>query len=201
MNLFQTPNSNLLPFDGEVFYFSSVFSKEEGDNLLQELDNTINWQHDEIILFGKRIITERKVAWYGENLLEYTYSKVTKTAIPWTKDLLYIKHKIENVTGETYNSCLLNRYQNGNQGMSWHSDDEIMLKKNASIASVSFGVGRIFKFKHKKVKTTLNLFLEHGSLLDMRENTQLNWLHALPKSKKVQGLRINLTFRKINALS
>ena len=201
MNLFQTPDSNLLPYDGVVFYFSSVFSKEEADNLLQELDNTINWQHDEIILFGKRIITERKVAWYGENSLEYTYSKVTKTAIPWTKDLLYIKQKIENVTGETYNSCLLNRYQNGNQGMSWHSDDEIMLKKNASIASVSFGVGRIFKFKHKNLKKTLNLFLEHGSLLDMRENTQLNWLHALPKSKKVQGLRINLTFRKINALS
>lgn len=199
MNLFQTPDSNLLPFDGEVFYYDSVFSNEEADNLLKELDKNIDWHHDEILLFGKRIVTERKVAWYGENSIQYTYSKVTKTAFPWTNELLFIKHKIENITKHTYNSCLLNRYQNGNQGMSWHSDDEEMLKKNASIASVSFGAGRIFKFKHKKEKSVLNFFLEHGSLLDMRAETQQNWLHALPKSKKTQGLRINLTFRQINS--
>jgi alkylated DNA repair dioxygenase AlkB len=199
MYLFQTPESNLLPFDGEVFYYDSVFSKEESDNLLKELDEKIDWQHDEIILFGKRILTERKVAWYGENSIQYTYSKVTKTALPWTNDLLFIKNKIEKITKQTYNSCLLNRYQNGNQGMSWHSDDEDMLKKNGSIASVSFGVGRILKFKHKREKSVLNFFLENGSLLDMREDTQLNWLHALPKSKKIQGLRINLTFRQINS--
>lgn len=200
MNLFPLNEHNILPFDGEVYYQVAVFSKNESDQLLKVLDQSINWQQDEIMLFGKRIITERKVAWYGENSIKYTYSKVTKIAIPWTNELLEIKNRIENITNATYNSCLLNRYQNGNQGMSWHSDDEIMLKKNASIASVSFGADRFFKFRHKKENTTLSVLLENGSLLDMRANTQQHWLHALPKSKKVKELRINLTFRKINTL-
>ncbi len=197
MKLFQFPTDNLLPFDGEVFYHGAIFKWEESDYLLTRLNQSIKWQQDEIILFGKRIITSRKIAWYGENELKYTYSNSTKTAIPWTKELIDIKCKIEQITGQNYNTCLLNRYQNGNEGMSWHSDDEVMLAKGASIASVSFGAQRIFKFKHKKEKIKIDVILEHGSLLDMKGTTQNHWLHALPKSKKVNELRINLTFRKI----
>src|SRR5690606_40284895 len=90
------------------------------------------------IIFGKEIITKRKVAWYGDKPFEYTYSNTTKLALPWTKELLELKIKIETQTGETFNSCLLNLYHSGEEGMAWHSDAEKDLKKNGAIASLSF---------------------------------------------------------------
>jgi alkylated DNA repair dioxygenase AlkB len=40
---------------------------------------------------------------------------------------------------QKFNSCLLNLYHDGNEGMGWHSDDEKSIEDNSSIASVSFG--------------------------------------------------------------
>ena len=143
------------------------------------------------------IITKRKVAWYGDKPFEYTYSKTTKSALPWTKELLELKEIIENKTGEKFNSCLLNLYHNGDEGMAWHSDGEKDLKKNGSVGSLSFGAERKFLFKHKKTKQTVSVYLEKGSLLVMKGTTQINWLHRLPPTKKVKKSRINLTFRII----
>ena len=188
---------NLLPKDGTVNYFGSIFSAEEADNYYKILLNTISWKNDEIFIFGKKIITKRKVAWYGDKEFDYTYSKITKKALLWTPELFQLKNQIEAKSGETFNSCLLNLYHSGEDGMGWHSDAEKDLKNNGAIASVSFGAERKFAFKHKETKETFSLNLEHGSLLIMKGTTQTNWLHRLPPTKKVLLPRINLTFRTI----
>jgi alkylated DNA repair dioxygenase AlkB len=117
--------------------------------------------------------------------------------LPWTKELLELKTVIEKETGETFNSCLLNLYHNGDEGMAWHSDGEPELKKDGAIASLSFGAERKFVFKHKQTSHKVELILEHGSLLLMKGTTQTHWLHRLPPTKKVRTARVNLTFRTI----
>lgn len=200
MMLFDQPfdaGKNLLPFDGTVNYHGRIFSDNESSLFYHKLFDEIEWEHDKAIIFGKEIITKRKVAWYGEKPFSYTYSKVTKYAKPWTPALQEIKQEVEKQSGETYNSCLLNLYHSGEEGMSWHSDGEKDLKKNGAIASISFGAERKFAFKHKDSKEKVEIWLEDGSLLVMKGTTQLHWLHRLPPTKKVLTPRVNLTFRTI----
>ncbi|REG99472.1 alpha-ketoglutarate-dependent dioxygenase AlkB family protein [Flavobacterium aquicola] len=200
MNLFSNEKNcteNILPSDGMVNYFGKLFTHKEAHNYLDCFLNTIEWKNDEAIIFGKRIITKRKVGWYGDTNFNYTYSKTTKQALSWTKELLELKNIIENKTGEKFNSCLLNLYHDGDEGMAWHSDAEKDLKKNGAIASLSFGAERKFAFKHKQTKQTVSLILEHGSLLVMKDTTQTNWLHRLPPAKLITKPRVNLTFRTI----
>ncbi|MHC6200687.1 DNA methylase [Elizabethkingia miricola] len=189
--------ANLLPKDGTVNYYGKIFSLEEADYYYQLLLSEIEWRNDEAIIFGKKILTKRKVAWYGDIPFEYTYSNATKTALPWTENLLILKKIAEQTTGETYNSCLLNLYHSGDEGMAWHSDAEKDLKKHGAIGSMSFGAERKFAFKHKKTQEKVELILEHGSLLVMKYETQDFWLHRLPPTKKFFKERVNLTFRSI----
>jgi len=201
MDLFNTlpdKNRNYLPKDGTVNYYGKVLNQKEADYYLKNLLDTIAWRNDEAVIFGKRIITKRKVAWYGDKQYEYTYSNTTKSALPWTKELLELKLLVEYQTAETFNSCLLNLYHNGEEGMAWHSDGEKDLKKNGAIASLSFGAERKFAFKHKESKETISLVLEHGSLLVMKDSTQSHWLHRLPPTKLIRLPRVNLTFRTID---
>lgn len=191
------PTENLLPYAGEVNYYGVVMAPEKAKYYFQILMDTIAWRRDQAIIFGKRIETKREVAWYGDHPFTYTYSNSTKTALSWTKELLELKNLIEFHTQETFNSCLLNLYWDGSQGMAWHSDGEKDLKKNGAIGSLSFGAERKFAFKHKTTKETVNVHLHSGSLLVMKGETQRNWLHRLPPTKKVQHPRINLTFRTI----
>lgn len=188
---------NWLPYDGVVNYFGHILGKEQADFYFQQLLETIEWRNDEAIIFGKKIITKRKVAWYGEKPFEYTYSNTTKHALPWTKELIALKQLIEQETGETFNSCLLNLYHTGDEGMAWHSDGEADLKKDGAIGSLSLGAERKFAFKHKKSNEKVELILQHGSLLVMKDTTQTHWLHRLPPTKKVKTPRVNLTFRTI----
>jgi alkylated DNA repair dioxygenase AlkB len=186
---------NWLPYEGTVNYYGKLLTIDKADFYLSKLLETIEWRNDEAIIFGKKIITKRKVAWYGEKPFEYTYSNTTKHALPWTAALLELKARIEKETGETFNSCLLNLYHNGDEGMAWHSDGETDLKKDGAIGSLSFGAERKFAFKHKQSKEKVELILEHGSLLVMKDTTQTHWLHRLPPTKKVHSPRVNLTFR------
>lgn len=198
MDLFdQTPIANLLPFDGDVQYYGPILDSKSADFYFDKLLKTIEWEHDRSMVFGKMIITKRKVAWYGDKAFTYTYSKITKMALPWTQELLELKDIVENQSGETFNSCLLNLYHSGVEGMSWHSDNEKDLKKNSAIGSVSLGATRKFSFKHKRTKQTTSIILESGSLLMMKGTTQSHWQHRLPPTKKVSSPRINLTFRTI----
>lgn len=200
MNLFDNeanPETNLLPYDGSVYYYGKIFSPEEAQHYATQLMNNILWKPDEALMFGKRIFTKRKVAWYADFPFEYTYSKVTKRALPWTPDLLQLKARTEQITGASFNSCLLNLYHTGEEGMAWHSDGEADLLKNGPIASLSFGAERKFAFKHKITHEKVELILEAGSLLIMTGSTQQHWLHRLPPTKKISQPRINLTFRII----
>lgn len=190
-------NKNWLPYDGTVNYYGKIITPEEADKYLQKLLNTVEWRNDEANIFGKKIITKRKVAWYGEKQFEYTYSNTTKHALPWTKEILALKTIIEKETGQHYNACLLNLYHTGEEGMAWHRDAEKDLKKDGAIASLSLGAERKFAFKHKQTSEKVDLILAHGSLLVMKDITQTHWLHRLPPTKKINKLRISLTFRTI----
>lgn len=200
MDLFSSEfdeNTNLLPKDGTVMYYGKIMDYSKAEYFFNCLMETIEWKNDEAIIFGQLITTKRKVAWYGDTHFKYSYSKITKEALIWTLELEELKRLVEEKTGESYNSCLLNLYHDGNEGMAWHSDGEKDLKKNGAIASLSFGAERKFAFKHKTTKETVSLNLEHGSLLVMKDETQTHWLHRLPPSKKIFKPRINLTFRTI----
>ena len=191
------PNKNLLPEDGTVNYYGKVLTLQQANHYFELLASTLEWRNDEAIIFGKRVITKRKVAWYGDMEFPYTYSNITKHALPWTSELLELKELVEARSKEKYNSCLANLYHTGSEGMAWHSDGEKDLKKNGAIASISLGAERKFGFKHKESKEVVYTQLEHGSLLVMKDVTQTHWLHRLPPTKKVNNARVNLTFRTI----
>ena len=183
--------------DGIAIYTDSLIPAEKSEFFLLQLSKNIQWKNDESVIFGKHYITRRKTAWYGDRPFNYTYSKIKRTALPWTNELLEIKHVVENNESTKFNSCLLNFYHDGDDGMGWHADNEKELKKNSVIASVSLGAERKFSFKHKKNKEKIDLILGNGSLLVMKEQIQTHWMHQLPKSKKIKEPRTNLTFRTI----
>lgn len=185
-----------LPYDGIVEYVPSLFGAGESSRLFEELLTGIPWQQDEVILFGQKRILSRKVAWMGDGEFTYSYSGTSKVAAPWTPALVTIKERVESECGYQFNSCLLNLYHHGSEGMGWHSDDEKTLGENPLIASVSLGAERIFKLKHRKSKEVVSVLLEDGSLLVMKGATQHHWVHTMPKTKKISTPRINLTFRK-----
>jgi len=188
---------NLLPKDGSVTYISNVFDSNSCSTLFASLRASVNWQQDQLFMFGKLITTKREVAWVGDAGCSYTYSGVKKFPLAWTPELLRIKQAAEALANHTFNSCLLNLYHDGDQGMGWHSDDEIELEQNAPIASVSFGGERKFSFKHKFEKLGTSIVLENGSVLLMHAPTQHFWQHSLTKTKRSVLPRINLTFRAI----
>ena len=189
---------NLLPYDGVVNYYGPVISTEQSVSYYKSLMNDIKWQADQAVIFGKTITTKRKYAWYASQAFSYTYSKIQRTALPWTENLLRLKAIVEELAGEEFNSCLLNLYHSGDEGMAWHSDGEKELKRDGTVASLSFGAERKFAFKHKETKEVVALNLAAGSLLLMKGVTQRHWLHRLPTTKKVDSPRINLTFRIMN---
>ena len=191
---------NLLPYDGEVYYFGTIFSVAQQKKYFDELMHHILWEQDAAIIYGKHIITKRKVAWYGNKHHAYTYSGVQKKAHLWNDVLLELKEQVQSITKAEFNACLLNLYHNGSESMSWHHDAEKELVENGTIASLSFGAPRRFCFKHKTSKEVREILLENGSLLIMKGKTQTYWQHALPKMLKVKTPRINLTFRQMKDL-
>ncbi len=189
--------NSLLPFDGELFLIDDFLSEERANIYFEKLADNINWVNDEVVMFGKKLVLSRKMAFYGDNNVSYIYSKIQRKALEWNSDLVEIKSKVELKSQDGFNSCLLNYYHDGNEGMGWHSDDEKELGINPVIASLSLGTERKFLFKHKLTHAKVEVVLKHGSLMLMRGSIQHHWLHSLPKSKKIQKPRINLTFRKI----
>lgn len=200
LTLFDNPadkSKNLLPYDGEVNYYGKIIPMNEATSYFKQLYNTTEWQSDKVKIFGKEIVMKRKMAWYGTHGYDYTYSNVKRRALIFTEELKELLNIVELTTGERFNSCLLNLYHNGQEGMGYHSDDEREMKEYGAIASLSLGAERKFSFKHKETKKRIETSLEHGSLLLMKGETQKYWLHSLPISKKIIYPRINLTFRSV----
>jgi len=197
LDLFTTKETNLLPCDGEVYYSPAVIPRDKVEGYLKSLQQTISWKQDTVVIYGKHITTHREIAWYGNKRYVYNYSNTTKYALPWTTELLALKVLVEEETDTVFNSCLLNLYHSGDEGISWHSDNETSLERYGMVASLSLGAERNFIFKHKKTGQKVSILLEQGSVLRMQGSTQSHWLHALPKTTKVTEPRINLTFRKM----
>lgn len=189
---------NILPQDGIAFYYEKIVKDEQLEQFYEALLNNIQWENERVIMFGKEIITKRKVAFFSDPSISYRYASKTKIGMPWTSTLITIKNIVESITKESYNACLLNLYHNGEESMGWHSDNEKEIIANSSIASLSLGANRKFSFKHKVSKETVTIELENGSLLEMKGSVQTQWWHALIKSKKVTDARINLTFRQMH---
>ena len=190
---------NIINKDGQAHYFGIIVNAEQKHNYFNELLNKIEWTNEKLVMFGKEITTKRKVAFYGDSLMSYTYSNKTKQALTWTPLLMEIKQLATSYTGSNYNACLLNLYHDGEEGMGWHSDDEKEIIPNSSIASLSFGAERKFAIKHKATNETHSILLENGSLFEMLGSFQKHWLHSMPKSKKIIAPRINLTFRQMHS--
>ncbi len=196
MKLFDDSSTNLIPFQGEVYYFPEFFTKNYFDLLKQKIE----WKQEAIWIFGRRVMQPRLTALYGNQEVSYGYSGIIMKPKPWNEFLWQIKEKLEEKAGEEFTHVLLNYYRDGQDSMGWHRDNEASLGPNPTIASVTFGVPRSFQlrnYKDKKIKTSV--LLESGSLLLMKGETQHFWEHQLPKSAKVKGERINLTFRKVIA--
>jgi len=190
--------TNLLPSDGRADYYGVIMPELAARRYMEYLMTGIGWRNDEAVIFGRHIITKRKVAWYGNDNYGYKYSGIVRQALPWTPELLTLKELTEKKTGTRFNSCLLNLYHDGDEGMAWHSDDEKELAPGGAIASLSFGAERRFLFRHKETKQIVEVMLAAGSLLVMKEATQDRWVHSLPKMAKVKRPRVNLTFRTMN---
>ncbi len=186
--------------DGAARYWPVAFPRAEADALFARLHGEIEWRQEEIVIFGERKRVPRLVAWHGDPGAAYTYSGVQHEPEPWTAALGEIRARVEALAGYAFNAVLLNRYRSGADGMGWHSDDEPELGRNPVVASVSLGAPRRFRMRHRhRRELTLDLDLAHGSLLVMEGATQHHWVHAVPKTARPVGERINLTFRRIVA--
>ena len=196
--MFNEPLDIKIP-DGKIIFHEGFFSLEESHRLMQSLIKTIDWTQDEVIVYGKRHKIPRLNAWYGDEGKVMKYSGLSLEPKTWTKVLLEIKSKIEEASGTKFNSCLLNYYRDGKDGMGWHQDNEKELGINPIIASVTFGETRPFQLKHisNKELKKVDIPLSNGSLLTMAGETQHYWKHQIPKTTKTLESRINLTFRQI----
>ena len=188
------PNAELL-LDAEFLPVA------EASELLVELTATIAWKHEAIRLFGKEVLQPRLTAWHGDAEATYRYSGLQLSPQPWTPALQALRQQVQVATGAQFNSVLLNLYRTGQDSMGWHADDEPELGPRPVIASVSLGATRSFRLRPRDPRLTphppISLQLSSGSLLVMRGTTQQAWLHALPKTTRVQEPRLNLTFRQV----
>lgn len=188
---------NIAPFDGELYLLKQFYQQPESDQLFALLKTDLAWQEENIFIFGKWVKVPRLMCWYGDPNAVYRYSGVTHQPLPWTAELQSIRTRLQQHCGCEFNSVLANLYRDGRDSMGCHADDEKDLGLNPLIASLSLGDERVFKLNHKQHKLTLDFNLGHGDLLLMAGTLQQHWLHSVPKTKKLKGPRINLTFRKI----
>jgi alkylated DNA repair dioxygenase AlkB len=193
-----TVSENLLPVNGEVYLYEQLFTAPEAGAVFSELAATIAWKQDTMTCFGKQIRLPRLTAWYADEGKYYQYSGIANHPAIWNHLLLDIKNYIEDITGYSFNSALLNYYRSGADSVGWHADAEAALGINPVIASLSFGSQRVFEFKHKtQALLKKKVVLQPGSCLLMKAETQHCWLHRLPKTGRPVGGRINISFRTI----
>ncbi|WP_333808611.1 alpha-ketoglutarate-dependent dioxygenase AlkB family protein [Flavobacterium sp.] len=189
----------VLPLPDAVFeFYPNFFNKDEADELFEKLLNETPWQQDDIIIFGKKIAQPRLTCLFGNEGKPYSYSGLTMQPHNWNPTLIFIKDKIEQEANQYFTTVLANLYRNEKDSNGWHSDNEKELGRNPTIASISFGEERKFQLKHNTIsEARINLNLNHGSLLLMKEGSQIYYKHQIPKAVQPKNARINLTFRTI----
>ena len=198
MTLFSEEKTELNLPNAKLEYVPHFLDEKDANRYFEHFLKQIEWQQDDITVFGKTYAQPRLTALYGESEKPYSYSNITMVPKKFTDALKELKKRIENYSGHTFSSVLLNLYRDGNDSNGWHADNEKELGENPVIASLSLGAERKFNIKHRRLKEQRHqLILQHGSLFLMQGEMQHHWLHQIPKTKKMVGPRINLTFRKI----
>lgn len=194
MNFLPKGFVDIINVDGILSYYESYSPLK-----LEDITTDIKWRNDSITMYGKTHPQPRLTAWYGDPGIKYSYSGINMQALPWTPILLSIKEELEKELSTKFNSVLINCYRDGNDHMSYHSDDEKELGPNPTIASLSFGETRSFHLKHKYdlERETVMIPITDGSLVVMKGELQHFWQHKITKTKKLVGPRVNLTFRMI----
>ena len=201
MSLFGDEPEELLPYDFSVLYKEWALGDLDSESVFNALVEQINWETHQIKMFGKIYDQPRLIAWYGEPNATYSYSGTNMVMNDWTPLLLELKSICEAESGSIFNSVLLNLYRDGNDKVGWHSDDEPELGSEPTIASLSLGAPRRFKFRHRETKVVVEKTLENGSLVIMSGLSQKCWEHEIPRQAGIKSPRINLTFRKVHASS
>jgi alkylated DNA repair dioxygenase AlkB len=181
---------------GVLIYHAHFLGDQQADDLFATLKSRTPWKR-ETGSFGRPF--PRLTAYHADPGVSYTYSGVTHPALPWPDYLLDIRQRVEEAADALFNSLLLNYYRHGDDSIGYHSDDEKELGSNPIVPSLSLGAARQFVLRHTRTKERLAIDLTHGSLLIMAGTTQHHWKHAVPKTKKPVGERINLTFRNIQS--
>ena len=183
--------------DLKVRIEKNFFNQVDSNELLKKLISDLPWESMAIKMFGKDITIPRLQCWVGDKGCDYKYSGKKLNRQDWTEDLIMIREKIYKELNIDFNSVLVNYYRDGKDSMGWHSDNERELGPNPTIASISFGSERDLVFRNKINKEVLPIPQTHGCLILIDGKTQKNWQHAIKKTRKVIGPRINLTFRNI----
>ena len=191
-------SQEILPFDGSAVLHPRVFSEEFSRKAFERLRAETPWEQPEIVMFGKKYPQAGKSTWHTNTGVNYVYSRIERVAHPMTDLLDEFRLKCESVAGASFNSVLVNLYRDGNDSVSWHSDNEAINGREPTIASVSLGATRRFDLRHRETKQTVRVDLEDGSLLVMSGLSQICWVHQIAKTKTTVGPRINLTFRLVN---
>lgn len=190
------------PPGGRLRYFPQWLDAPSADRLLSRLAEELPWAQREILLFGRRVLQPRLVAFQGEPGIAYRYSGTTWYADPWHEEIAGLLLALESLVPGGFNSVLCNAYRDGRDAMGWHADDEPELGENPVIASLSLGAVRRFRLRCRRDHArTWRLEPRHGSLLVMEGDLQHHWQHALARTRVPCGLRINLTFRRIRCRS
>ena len=174
-----------------LLFAPEFLSADRADHYFSRLMSECHWEQ-KLGIFG--YLQPRLIASYGDPGVTYKYSGVVNVARPWTETLLEIKEQVEAIAGD-YNYCLLNRYRSGSDSMGWHADDEPEM--GPVIGSLSLGATRKFRIRHNQTRETRTFPVGHGTLIIMAGTMQNHWQHEVPKTKRLVGERINLTFRAI----
>ena len=174
-------------------------NSQQADWLFDRLRETVPWRQDKIRMFGKVHDVPRLQQWFSDDGLVYTWSGIRMEPASWLPALKRLRDKLIEETSYQFNTVLANLYRNGQDTVGWHADDEPELGKHPVIASVSLGAERDFQLRHRNRTdiATQTIGLTHGSLLLMSGTTQQCWKHCVPRRKRVEGERVNLTFRYV----
>ena len=185
--------------DGECYLLESFLAKPAADRFFDDIRDNAEWHQPRLTLFGKSVRSPRLAAWYGDRRAVYVYSGLVNQPLPWFAALRDLRAQVEAGCAARFNSVLINLYRDGDDAMGWHADDESQLAADAPIASLSLGATRKFVLRHRRRKLApLQIPLRHGALLVMQGATQHHWQHAIPRTKRAVGARINLTFRLVD---
>jgi len=187
----------LLPFDGSAVFTPDFLDAKSSEQMFRDIQATTPWESVELTVFGRRVNEPRLSAWVNEDGRPYVYSGTSRHAHRFTPALDDLRRRVEQTSGHTFNSALVNLYRNGDDSLGWHADDEPENGREPVIASVSFGAVRRFDLRHRETKETIKIDLTSGSLLLMSGATQHKWVHQVPRQRKVRAPRINVTFRRL----